>query len=275
MGADISIRFWGVRGSIACPGIQTARYGGNTACVEVRCGGHLLIFDGGTGLRALGNALLKVSSVVDADIFFSHYHMDHICGLPFFAPCHVGSTRLRLWGGLLSTASIKAVTQSIIAEPFFPAGSNAFRANIDFRDFHAGDSLHPHAGVTLQTAPLVHPGSAIGFRLEYGGRSIAYMTDTEHRPGKLDANVLRLATGADLMIYDAQYTDEEFAAHIGWGHSTWQEGVRLAEAAKAKVLVIFHHNPEHDDDFLDSVSREAAALRPGTLVATEGQVLYI
>lgn len=275
MGADISVRFWGVRGSIACPGMQTARYGGNTACVEVRCGGHLLIFDAGTGLRALGNALLETSSTVDADIFFSHYHMDHICGLPFFAPCHVASSRLRLWGGLLPTTRIKGMTQSIMTEPFFPAGPNSFSARIDFRDFHAGDSLQPHAGVTLRTGPLVHPGGSIGYRLEHGDRSIVYITDTEHRPGKVDPNVLRLAAGADVMIYDAQYTDEEFATHIGWGHSTWQEGVRLADAAAAKLLVIFHHDPKHDDNFLDGVIREASALRPQTLVATEGRTLHI
>jgi phosphoribosyl 1,2-cyclic phosphodiesterase len=172
-----------------------ARYGGNTACVEVRCGDHLLIFDGGTGLRALGNALLETSSAIDADIFFSHYHLDHICGLPFFAPCHVGTSRLRLWGGLLPTTSLR-VTQSMMTEPFFPTAPDSFRASIDFRDFHAGDSLHPYAGVTLQTGPLNHPGNAIGYRLEHGDHSMAYITDTEHRPGKLDPNVLRLAAGA-------------------------------------------------------------------------------
>jgi len=111
--------------------------------------------------------------------------------------------------------------------------------------------------------------------LEYGGRSVAYITDTEHRPGKLDPEVFRLVAESDLMIYDSQYTDEEFATRLGWGHSTWQEAVRLAQAAKAKVLVLFHHDPEHDDKFLDHVSVQARAARLGTLVATEGQLLCI
>jgi phosphoribosyl 1,2-cyclic phosphodiesterase len=127
--------------------------------------------------------------------------------------------------------------------------------------------------VTLHTAPLIHPGRATGYRLEYGDSAIAYVTDTEHRVGKLDRNVLALADHADLMIYDGNFTDDEYGAHVGWGHSTWQEGVRLAEAASVKTLAVFHHDPDHDDDFLDEVAKEADALRPGTVIAREGMVL--
>jgi phosphoribosyl 1,2-cyclic phosphodiesterase len=274
--SPMSVRFWGVRGSIAAPGPQTARYGGNTPCVEVRCGEHLIVLDAGTGIRLLGNSLMSTKSAVDADIFFSHCHIDHINGLPFFAPAFAPGNRLRLWAGnLLPDRRIEQVLRTMMAEPLFPTGIETFKASVEFRDFRAGVMLQPHAGVTLRTAPLNHPGRATGYRLECGGRSVAYITDTEHRPGQLDRNVLELAAGADLMIYDGNYTDDEWPSRVGWGHSTWQEGVRLAEAAGVKVLAIFHHDPEHDDRFLDCVAAEASARRPGTVVATEGTVLSI
>ncbi len=273
--AAITVRFWGVRGSIACPGIEHARYGGNTACVEVRCGDRVFIFDAGTGARALGHALVRTGPV-DTDIFLSHCHIDHISGLPFFAPSYSPMSRIRLWAGnLLPEYRIEKVLRTMMSEPLFPAPVEAFTAKIEFRDFRAGDVLQPYEGVALRTAMLNHPGRATGYRLEFAGRSIAYVTDTEHRPDQLDRNVLELAAGVDLMIYDGNYTDEEWPARIGWGHSTWQEGVRLAEAANAKSLVIFHHDPDHDDRFLDRVAAEAGVRRAGTLVAIEGMTIAI
>jgi phosphoribosyl 1,2-cyclic phosphodiesterase len=273
---DLSVHFWGVRGSIPCPGHRTARYGGNTACVEVRCGDRLLIFDAGTGLRGLGNSLVQTAGSVRADIFLSHCHIDHIAGLPFFAPCYLPASQLRVWAGnLLPERALAQVARMVMSDPLFPSAPAMFKANIKFRDFHSGEVLKPHPDIVLRTVPLNHPGGATGYRLEYGHRSIAYITDTEHQPGRLDAHVLALAEGVDLMIYDCNYTDEQFAARAGWGHSTWQEGVRIAKAARAETLAIFHHDPDHDDDFLDRVGAEARALHPGTVVAAEGMALRI
>jgi phosphoribosyl 1,2-cyclic phosphodiesterase len=273
---DISVRFWGVRGSIACPELSTARYGGNTACVDVRYGDNLLILDAGTGLRPLGKALAAASGDIDADIFFSHCHIDHIVGLPFFAPCYVPGTRLRLWAGnLLPEYRLEQILRRMMAEPLFPIGFDTLKAQIEFHDFRAGDVLQPHSELTLRTAPLCHPGRATGYRLEYRDRSIAYITDTEHRPGQMDRNVLWLAHGADLMIYDCNFTEQEFARYVGWGHSTWQEGVRIAQAAAVKKLVMFHHDPDHDDVFLDRIGSEARKLHPDTIVAREGETLHL
>jgi phosphoribosyl 1,2-cyclic phosphodiesterase len=236
----------------------------------------LFIFDAGTGLRPLGNALIQRTPPVEADIFLSHCHFDHISGLPFFAPCYRASSRLRLWAGnLLPEFELEQVLGMLMAEPLFPTGVAILEAGIEFQDFRAGDLLQPHDAVTLRTAPLNHPGRATGYRLEHDGRSIAYVTDTEHRPGQPDRHVLGLAEGVDLLIYDSNYTDEEFPARVGRGHSTWQEGARLAEAAGARTLAIFHHDPEHDDRFLDRVAAEAAAMRPGTIVAADGMTLAI
>ena len=273
--ADISVRFWGVRGSIACPGAEFARYGGNTACVEVRCGDRLVIFDGGTGLRPLGNAL-AAAATVDTDIFLSHFHIDHVCGLPFFAPLFGSENRLRLWAGnLLPERGIAQALHMLMDDPLFPTGIESFKAGLDLRDFRAGETLTPHGGMTVRTAPLHHPGRATGYRLDFDGRSVAYVTDTEHWPDRLDKNVLNLVAGADLMIYDGNYTDAEWSSRVGWGHSSWQEGVRLAAMADVRKVAIFHHDPDHDDSFLDRVATEAAATRSGTIVAAEGMTLAI
>ena len=270
----MTVQFWGVRGSLACPEPEVARYGGNTSCVEVRCGDRLLIFDAGTGLRSLGNTLTRSGRPIDADLFFSHFHIDHVAGLPFFAPIYEPTTRLRLWAGnLLPSRRIVQAIGQMMSEPLFPLGPDSFKAAIEFHDFYAGDVLKPHPGMTLRTAPLNHPGGATGYRLEYGESAIAYITDTEHRPGALDKDVLQLARDVDLMIYDCNYTEDEYPAHVGWGHSTWQQGVHLANAAGAKLLAIFHHDPEHVDALLDRIGREAKAQRGDTLVAAEGLAL--
>jgi phosphoribosyl 1,2-cyclic phosphodiesterase len=263
-----------VRGSIACPGPDTVRYGGNTSCLEVRCGKRLMIFDGGTGLRLLGEDLMLPDAPVEMDLFFSHTHFDHVCGLPFFAPVYDPRREIRMWAGHLKPhKSIEFVLNHMMIEPLFPIPMGVFAARVGFVDFRAGETLTPHRGVRLHTAPLDHPNGATGYRIEYHGKAVAYITDTEHHAGELDRNVLRLIAGADFMIYDASYTDEEYPAHQGWGHSTWQQALRLAEAAGVRTAVIFHHDPGHDDAFMDEVAAAAAATRPGTIVAQEGMVL--
>lgn len=270
---DFLVRFWGVRGSIACPGPDTLCYGGNTACVEMRCGPHRLAFDAGTGMRSMGDAMME-EGPLDADLFLSHTHWDHIVGLPFFRPAHRAENRFTVWAGHLAPASsIKAALQVACGPPLFPVPIEAFRAEIIFRDFRAGETLSPRAGLTIHTAPLNHPDGATGYRVEYAGKAVCYVTDTEHMPGMPDRNVLGLIEGADVVIYDSAFTDEELTRYAGWGHSTWQEGVRLCRAAGARQLVLFHHDPGRDDAALEAVERAAAAALPGTVAAREGMTL--
>jgi len=273
-GGEFLVRFWGVRGSIAAPGPATARYGGNTSSIEVRCGGRLILLDAGTGMRYLGNRLVA-EGAVDADIFFTHTHFDHICGLPFFKPFFQPQNAFRLWAGHLGAGmTLQRVLREFMAAPLFPVPPEVFKANMEYRDFKGGDTLAPAAGIVVRTAVLNHPDGATGYRIEYGGKSICYVTDTEHLPGSPDRRVLGLIAGADIVIYDCMYTDEEYAkSYVGWGHSTWQEAVRLCQAAGVKKLVVFHHDPDHDDERLDAIAGEVATAMPGAVLAREGLVL--
>lgn len=272
----LTVRFWGVRGTLPTPGADTAHYGGNTSCVEVDLGGRYVIFDAGSGIRNLGDRLHSQGGILEADILFSHCHLDHVCGVPFFSPFYETQNRIRLWAGnLLPKYTLEATIRSIMSAPLFPIEIDAFKADIQFRDFRAGDTLDLGGGITARTGMLNHPGGAVGYHLACGDKSIAYITDTEHRPKELDHTVLGLVQDADLMIYDCTYTDEEFPDHAGWGHSTWQQAVRLAKAAGVKRLAVFHHDPDHDDAFMRNVEGAAAQKHPGAFVAREGLVLTL
>jgi phosphoribosyl 1,2-cyclic phosphodiesterase len=273
---SIHVKFWGVRGSIASPGPETERYGGNTPCVEVRCGSRTIIFDGGTGLRPFGNALIAAGEKLDADLFLSHCHLDHVAGLPFFSPLFSTGHKLRIWAGNLSPKfGIEQALRTMMSPPLFPIEVESFKASIEYRDFAPGKIFQPCEGVVLRTGMLNHPGGAIGYRLEYGGKVMAYITDTELLAGPIDEALISLIRGADLMIFDTTYIEAEKAARPGWGHSTWNDGVRLANAAGVKTLCLFHHDPGHDDAFMDNLAKQASAARPGTIAARDGLALTL
>lgn len=275
---QFTVHFWGVRGSIACPGSETVRYGGNTPCVEMRVGGSRLIFDGGTGLRVLGLSLLS-QMPVEAHLFFTHSHWDHIQGFPFFVPAFIKGNRFHVYGAIAPNgATIEQRLNDQMLHPNFPVPLQIMGAQLEFNDIAIGQSVQI-GDVTVESALLNHPGEAVGYRVNWQGYAAAYVTDTEHLPEKLDENVLWLARNADVMIYDATYTNEEYhsekSSKVGWGHSTWQEAVKVAKAAHVKKLVIFHHDPLHNDDFLDRVGEQVADAFPNSLMAREGLTIQL
>jgi len=270
---QFTVQFWGVRGSIACPGTETVRYGGNTPCLEMRVGGHRFIFDGGTGLRVLGQSLMS-QMPIDAHMFFTHSHWDHIQGFPFFTPAFVKTNRFRIYGPVAPNgATIQQRLNDQMLNPNFPVPLQIMGAELKFFDLEIGRPIKID-DVLVENALLNHPGEAVGYRVNWHGYSAAYVSDTEHFPDRLDENVLFLARQADVLIYDATYTDEEYysekSSKIGWGHSTWQEAVKIAKAAQVKKLVIFHHDPLHNDEFLDKVGEQVAEKFPNSLMAREG-----
>lgn len=266
---EFSVRFWGVRGSTPCAGPEFARYGGNTPCLEVRCGDRRLVFDGGTGLQRLGRALPKG---VEIDLLLTHTHLDHVAGIPFFPTLYDPTATVRIWAGHLVPHGrrLSQFMHTFMSPPLFPVPPDVFKARVSFNDFAAGQGLG-FGDVVIRTAPLRHPDGATGYRIEYRGRSLCYVTDTEHLHGERDPRIVELITGADALIYDCTYTDPEYETHVGWGHSTWEEGSRLCDDANVGTLIVFHHDPGHDDDFMDRVARDVAEKRPDSLVAREGE----
>jgi len=269
---SLGLRFWGVRGSIACPSPSHVRYGGNTSCIEVQAGDHSIILDAGTGIRGLGHSLMK-RDMKKAHLLLTHSHWDHINGFPFFGPGFAKGYNFHIMAGHLENESIREVLAGQMTQPTFPVPLEAMQANLNFEDFKAGDEFKIAPDVTVKTTNLNHPNGATGYRIEHAGASVCYITDTEHLPGKPDENILALVQGTDLMIYDSTYTEEEFPAKVGWGHSTWEEGVRLAQAADVKKMAIFHHDPEHDDEFMDDIAAKARKKWEGAMVAQEGMAL--
>jgi phosphoribosyl 1,2-cyclic phosphodiesterase len=275
---QFTIHFWGVRGSIACPGAATVRSGGNTPCVEMLVGGYRLIFDAGTGIHVLGQSLLN-QLPVSGHLFFSHSHWDHIQGFPFFLPAFMEGNEFDIYGGVIPNGvTIEQRLQDQMKQPNFPVPLQVMGANLRFHNLDYGDKVKL-GDVTISTGLLNHPGEAMGYRVSWGDLAVAYITDTEHFKDRLDRNVLELADRADVLIYDCTYTDEEYhhpqTSKIGWGHSTWQEGVKIAKAARVKKLVIFHHDPSHDDEFMDAIEWQSMRVFPESIVAREGMKISV
>jgi phosphoribosyl 1,2-cyclic phosphodiesterase len=272
---DLTVRFLGVRGSIATPGADKTA-GGNTACVEVTAGDTRIIIDAGTGLRVLGDERMGrrrdgIEGPRHSTILLSHLHWDHVAGLPFFTPIYVPGHRVEIASGPNGVMSLDAAMRELFRAPFFPVDYATIQDQVSTRELRANDKFQI-GDITITMAKLNHPDPVYGFRLEHGGQSIVYATDTEHF-ACVDPTLKKLAAGADILIYDSQYTPDEYPSKVGWGHSTWLAGAELARAAGVPQLVLFHHDPNRTDEALAKIEAEAAADLPGTVAAREGMVL--
>ena len=266
------VRFWGVRGSTPTPQKDNLVYGGNTSCVEVRTDGNeILIFDGGTGIRLLGNALEQEfnGTGIRAHVFFSHFHIDHIQGLPFFTPLYSPSNHFTFYfAGRQDANLVMDALAGIMANPYFPVDMSRLPCVRDYIDLVEGTFRVADAKILVKK--LNHPQGCVGYRITQGDKVISYCTDFERGPDWSQENFKELAQDADCLIVDAQYTPEEYATREGWGHSTWLQSIESGIDAKARKIVLFHHDPYHDDTVIDSILGEAQKLHPDVIGAREG-----
>lgn len=253
----MNVTFYGVRGSCPCPSDENQRYGGNTACVALEVADHEpIVFDLGTGLRRFG-ATQPDDGSFRGTALVTHLHWDHVQGLPFFTPVDRPGARLDVYGPHQAEGSFADVFGQLMRPPYFPVRCSELRGVIEFHDVTADDMVIGDAKITVR--PVPHIGPTVGYRVEWAGTVVAYISDHQ-APAGLDGvadTVLELADGADLLIHDAQYTREEFAEKAHWGHCPVQYAVRVARMAGARRLALFHHDPAHCDDDIDRLLRYA------------------
>jgi phosphoribosyl 1,2-cyclic phosphodiesterase len=266
------LKFWGVRGSTPTPQAENLRFGGNTPCLELRSdAGKLLIVDCGSGLRMLGKSLLREfgDQPIRAHILLSHYHWDHIQGLPFFVPLYREGNVFQFYSYSLPGPSVEEALQGQMADPYFPVNMTAMRSKPTFVEIREG--TFQIEDFTVRARRVNHPQGCLSFRIENNGRSVHYATDNEPGAAQSDRALRELARGADILIYDAQYSREQLRNdRKGWGHSTWEEGVEIAREAGVGELILFHHDPDCDDETVARIEAAARARFPRCRAAFEG-----
>ena len=268
-----ALTFWGVRGSLPTPKRDNLGYGGNTSCLEIRSADNeIAIFDAGTGIRNLGEALLRQSQGkgLKLHIFLTHYHWDHIQGLPLFAPLFQTGNEIVFYASE-RLGSIQQHLGGQMNAPYFPVKFDEVAARTRFVEMDAQSVAV--GDLRVSSFPMYHPQGAGGFRIESPAGAIVYASDLEPGQGELDRVVREAADGADTLIYDAQYTPEEYLTHRGWGHSHWREAAAVANDARVKELILFHHDPSHNDDMLTELQNQTRALFERTTSAREGMVI--
>jgi len=273
-----TLRFWGVRGSIPTPGPSTIRYGGNTSCSELRHEDKLFILDAGSGLRLLGNELLKSQAPVKASIFISHMHWDHIQGIPFFTPAFIPNNNFTFYGAEDADKELATIISDQMDPTYFPIELKDMGSKLQFKRLYEGK--YQIDGISLETMYVNHPGNSLGYKFQLNGKVLAYIRDnepfqTDHtdnsstqssNPDEMmigeDGNhkLIQFIQGSDVLVHDAQYTQDEYEQKITWGHSPIDYTVDIAIKAGVNKLVLFHHDPLHNDEQIDTMLESAQNL---------------
>ena len=264
-----TLKFWGVRGSIPTPGPETVRYGGNTSCSELRHDDKLFILDAGSGLRVFGNELLKSGKPIMASIFISHMHWDHIQGIPFFTPAFIPSNHFTFYGSEPAGKDLPTIIADQMDPTYFPIEMKEMGSTMDFKPLF--EDKYEIDGIQVETIYVNHPGNALGYKFHLNNKKLVYIsdnepflkTDTNDDPDQVllgeDGNqkLINFITDVDVLVHDAQYTQDEYKKKITWGHSPVEYTVDIAIKAGVKKLVLFHHDPLHNDDMIDEMLKIA------------------
>ena len=271
----LTLTFWGVRGSTPVSGPDYTEFGGNTPCLEIRCGERLFLLDAGSGLNACGRHH-REAMPKEIDLLFSHLHLDHTAGLPFFKPAVFDPSRtINTYCGNLDGQSAEAALDRIFSPPLFPITLDVIPCRLAHHGFKAGERLTFADGTAVDTILLNHPQGSVGYRFEHAGRRLCVISDIEHSDPWPDAALTEFVRDADLLVYDGMLTEGEYPVCRGWGHSTWQKGVELAQAAGVKALAIIHLHPCHTDALLRSVEDDMQATMPTAFIARERQTITV
>jgi phosphoribosyl 1,2-cyclic phosphodiesterase len=273
-GSGLSVSFWGVRGSAPVFGGNHQMFGGNTTCLEISVGERRVIVDAGSGIRRLGQKLQQ-DRVSATDIVLTHYHMDHLMGLMTFAPLFEKGAAVTIHAPILDDRCPDAILNSLLGVPFFPMAAKDAGASFAIHSFRPGETI-ALADMDIRTTCLSHPGGACGYRIGHGSGSIAVITDYEHASESPDASLVRFCSGADLILYDSHWDEDiDYLAHRGWGHSTWQAGLRLMNAAGTQRLGSLHHSPDATDDTLLERERRLRQVHADSFFAREGEAVRL
>jgi phosphoribosyl 1,2-cyclic phosphodiesterase len=262
------VRVWGCRGSVAAPGAETVRYGGNTSCVEVRLdSGHALILDAGTGMRALGVRMQRDPPTA-VHVLLTHLHLDHLQGLGFFRPLFSDGVDLHIWGPTSPVQHLSERIAMYLSPPLFPVRLDEVPARLTFHD--APEEPVTIGSATMRAGKVTHQGPTVGYRIEEHGHALVYLPDHEPSLGTdlrtepvVWMSGYDIARGADVLLHDAQYRDDEYGDHIGWGHSSIADAMEFAHKADVDKVVLFHHDPYHTDDELEELLLDARGKWPG------------
>ena len=270
--AAMKITFWGTRGTLPAPGPQFAQAGGNTNCTELTIGEETIVFDAGTGVRELGSQLAAERPQQNVHLLLTHAHYDHVEGLPFFAPFFIPKTKVKVCCGKLDGSdTTKDTVLELMRRPYFPVGPSVFTADVEYVDLQENDAFSIGENIKISTMPLNHPGGATGYRVDCGDKSFACITDTEHVIGEHDQSIIDFIKDVDAFIYDCSLTDEEYPDFAGYGHSTFEEGLRLQELANAGQLIAFHHMPFRTDAELNKIEQDILQKENASnMIAREG-----
>lgn len=265
------VKFWGVRGSSATSIERNSKYGSNTSCVEVQINNQLIILDAGTGIYPLGEKIYLRNNPTIGHVFISHSHYDHIQGLPFFAPLYCADNTFYLYGEQKQSTCFQDIISNYMMKPYFPVPWNAFRAKTIVLDIVPKQVIRIDENISISSIRVNHPGGNLAFRINANGKTCCYLTDIEHRED-FSNELINFARNADIVIYDASLTTEEYSQpkYIGWGHSTWSVATKFANDANIKKLVLFHHAINKNDDEILDMQNQARTVFPNTIAAYEG-----